>query len=132
MMNKNQNISHKIEDFYKSIIDQDRCAVVICNLDNEIIYMNNAAVENYSKYGGEKLIGKNLLNCHNEESQDKIKKIVEWFAASPEHNIVYTFYDKKKNKDVYIVALRFQEELIGYYEKHEFRNKENMKIYNLW
>jgi hypothetical protein len=94
--------------------------------------MNNAAVENYSKYGGEKLIGKNLLNCHNEESQDKIKKIVEWFAASPEHNIVYTFYDKKKNKDVYIVALRFQEELIGYYEKHEFRNKENMKIYNLW
>ena len=26
--------------FYKSIVDQDRCAVVICNLEHEIIYMN--------------------------------------------------------------------------------------------
>ena len=37
--------------FYKSIIDQDRCAVVICNLKHEIIYMNPAAVLNYEKWG---------------------------------------------------------------------------------
>ena len=39
--------------FYKSIIDQDRCAVVICNLKHEIIYMNPAAVLNYEKWGGD-------------------------------------------------------------------------------
>ena len=53
-------------DYFKSIIDQDRCAVVICNLDHRIIYMNPAAVINYEKYGGEALVGQNLLNCHNE------------------------------------------------------------------
>ena len=47
--------------FYKSIIDQDRCAVVICNLKHEIIYMNPAAILNYKKWGGDKLIGRSLF-----------------------------------------------------------------------
>jgi len=119
-------------DFYKSIIEQDRCSIVICNLRHEIIYMNPAAVEKYSKRGGETLIGQSIMDCHNAESQDKMKKVVEWFAASPEHNIVYTFYNEKQNKDVYMVALRAEGELIGYYEKHEFRNRETMKLYDLW
>ncbi len=119
-------------DFYKSIIDQDRCAVVICNLKHEIIYMNPAAIEHYSKRGGEKLIGQSIMECHNTESREKMKQVVEWFAASSEHNIVYTFYNEKQNKDVYMVALRSDGKLIGYYEKHEFRNKETMKRYDLW
>ena len=57
--------------FYKSIIDQDRCAVVICNLKHEIIYMNPTAVISYAKRGGDKLIGRRLLDCHNPESRDK-------------------------------------------------------------
>lgn len=119
-------------DFYKSIIDQDRCAIVICNLKNEIIYMNPAAIVHYSKWGGEKLIGQSIMECHNAESQEKMKQVVEWFAASSEHNIVYTFYNEKQNKDVYMVALRSDGKLIGYYEKHEFRNRETMKRYDLW
>ena len=118
--------------FFKSIIDQDRCAVVICNLEHEIIYMNPAAISNYSKRGGDKLIGRSIMDCHNAESQEKMKKVIEWFDASPEHNIVYTFYNEKQNKDVYMVALRDGEKLIGYYEKHEFRNREkDMKMYDL-
>ena len=35
--------------FYKSIIDQDANAVVICNFWHEIIYMNPAAVKRYEK-----------------------------------------------------------------------------------
>ena len=119
-------------DFYKNIIDQDRCAVVICNLEHEIIYMNPAAIENYSKRGGEKLLGQNLMDCHNTVSQEKIRQVVEWFAESPEHKLVYTFYNEKQNKDVYMVALRSEGKLIGYYEKHEFRNRETMKPYDLW
>lgn len=118
--------------FYKSIVDQDRCAVVICNLDHEIIYMNPAAVESYAKRGGDKLVGQSLLNCHNAQSNEKIKQVTAWFALSPEHNLVYTFHNKKQNKDVYMVALRDEGKLIGYYEKHEFRNRETMQPYDLW
>ena len=37
--------------YFKSIIDQDRCSVVICNLKHEIIYMNPTAVKSYEKWG---------------------------------------------------------------------------------
>lgn len=36
-------------EFYKSVLDQDRNAIVICNLDHEIIYMNPAAARYYEK-----------------------------------------------------------------------------------
>lgn len=117
--------------FFKSIVDQDTNAVVICNLSHEIIYMNPAAVQRYEKRGGAKLIGQNLLDCHNRESGEKIEQIVRWFAASEENNMVYTFHNEKENKDVYMVALRDGEQLIGYYEKHAYRNPETMKRYDL-
>ena len=118
--------------FYKSIVDQDRASVVICNLKHEIIYMNPAAVTSYAKRGGDKLIGRSLLDCHNPESRDRIQQVVDWFAADERHNIVYTFHNEKQNKDVYMVALRDEGNLIGYYEKHEYRNSETMKPYDLW
>lgn len=117
--------------YFKSIIDQDRNAIVVCNLDHEIIYMNPAATKNYSKWGGSGLVGKNLLNCHNPNSRDMIKKVVEWFGESKKHNIIFTYHNIKHNKDVYMVALRDENgELIGYYEKHEYRNAETEQPYN--
>jgi hypothetical protein len=118
--------------FYKSMADQDRAAVVICNLRHEIIYMNPAAVQNYKKWGGDKLIGASLLDCHNTESREKIERVLDWFSKDESHNIVYTFHNDKQNKDGYIVALRDAGKLIGYYEKHEYRNPETMKLYDLW
>jgi PAS domain-containing protein len=117
--------------YFRSIVDQDRCAVVICNLQHEMIYLNPAAIRNYAKRGGAELIGKSLLDCHNPASVEKIRKTVDWFAASPEHNLVYTYHNEKQNKDVYMVALRDEEKLIGYYEKHEFRDAETMKIFDM-
>ena len=92
-------------NYFKSIIDQDRSSIVICNLKHEIVYMNPTAIKNYEKRGGEKLIGRSLLNCHNAESVKRIQEIVDWFAADENHNLVYTFYNEKQNKDVYMVAL---------------------------
>lgn len=119
-------------NFYKSIVDQDRAAVVICNLQHEIIYMNPAAVQSYGKRGGDKLIGSSLLDCHNSESNEKIQQVVRWFAEDESHNMVYTFHNDKQNKDVYMVALREAGKLIGYYEKHEYRDAETMQLYDLW
>ncbi len=98
---------------------------------HEIIYMNPAAITRYAKWGGGELIGKNLLNCHNEESRKLIKKVLMWFEESREHNIIYTFRNEKENKDVYMVALRDEDgKLIGYYEKHEYRDVEKDELYH--
>lgn len=121
----------ELSKFFKSIIEQDRCAVVICNLQHEIIYMNPAAIARYSKSGGEKLIGKSLLTCHNEKSKEMIEKTIEWFKKSTDNNLVYTYRNEKENKDVYMIALRTDDgTLIGYYEKHEYRDIETMKLYD--
>ncbi len=121
----------ELSKYFKSIIDQDRCAVVICNLEHEIIYMNPAAVMRYAKRGGQALVGQSLLDCHNPQSVEMIEKVVSWFAESTEHNMIYTFRNEKENKDVYMIALRDDNgELTGYYEKHEYRNRETAKLYD--
>ena len=61
-----------------------------------------------------------------------LDKINEAQIVDESHNIVYTFHNEKQNKDVYMVALRDDGKLIGYYEKHEYRNTETMKQYELW
>ena len=117
---------------YKSVLEADKAAVVICDLDHMIIYMNPVAISRYEKWGGEKLIGQSLLNCHNDKSREMILKVLDWFTSSKDNNIVYTSYNEKENKDVYMVALRNDDgELIAYYEKHEYRNRETMKMYDM-
>ena len=118
--------------YFKSMIDQDRCAVVVCDAQHTIIYMNPAAAERYSKHGGSALVGKSVLDCHSPKSCEAIKKVVDRFKSDSGKDIVYTFHNAKENKDVYMVALRDENKnLIGYYEKHEYRDKESMKMYDL-
>lgn len=117
--------------YFKSIVDMDTAAVVICNLSHEIVYMNPAAEARYQKWGGARLVGGNLLACHNEKSQEMIQKVVGWFGESAGNNIVYTAHSNSENKDIYMVALRDETgKLIGYYEKHEYRNPETAQPYN--
>lgn len=114
-------------DLFKSIIETDRAAVVVCDVNHTIVYMNNAAKEKYRK----DLTGCSLLNCHNEKSNENIIKIVDWFKKSAENNMIYTYKNVKQNKDVYMVALRDDGgNLIGYYEKHEYRNPETAAVYD--
>ncbi|MDE6470655.1 MAG: PAS domain-containing protein [Eubacterium sp.] len=121
----------KLSSYFKSIIDQDRSAVVICDLQHTIIYMNPAAIARYSQSGGAQLVGKSLLDCHNAKSGELINQVISWFEKSKDNNIIYTFRNEKENKDVYMVALRDDDgALIGYYEKHEYRSAETMKLYD--
>lgn len=121
-----------LNEIYKSVLEADRAAVVICDLEHRIIYMNPAAARRYEKWGGKELLGKSLLDCHNEKSREMIHKVLDWFKSSENNNIVYTSYNPKENKDVYMVALRSEsKELIGYYEKHEYRDRETKNMYDL-
>ena len=117
---------------FKSVLESDRAAVVICDLEHKIIYMNPVAISRYEKWGGKDLLGRNLLDCHNDKSKEMINRVVDWFKASKDNNLVYTSYNQKENKDVYMVALRDDSgNLIAYYEKHEYRNRETMKMYEM-
>ena len=120
-----------LSPFFKSVLEQDRSAVVLCNLEHTVVYMNPAAVDRYAKYGGMALVGKSLLNCHTTHANEMIKKVVAWFRESKAHNLIYIFRNEKENKDVYMVALRDEAgKLIGYYEKHEYRDRETMGLYD--
>lgn len=120
-----------MEKLFKSVLDQDRASVVICDLNHTIVYMNKSAIQRYSKRGGEKLVGQSLLECHNEQSNEMINKVIDWFSEDVNNNMIYTFRNMKENKDVYMVALRDEEKkLIGYYEKHEYRDVESALVYD--
>ena len=122
----------ELSRFFKSIIDQDPMPIVICDLTNIIVYMNPAAIEAYGDDGGEKLIGLLIFDCHSLASAEKIDRVVKWFAEGPENNVIHTFYDEKRGKDVYMVALRDDGgRLIGYYEKHESRIRDDSPFYGM-
>ena len=122
----------ELTPFFRSVLEQDRAPVVLCDLHHTIVYMNPAAQAHYEKYGGAALLGKSLMRCHPPKAREIIEKELLWFSQSKEHNIVYEFRNDEENKDVYTVALRDEDgQLIGYYEKHEFRTRETGKLYDM-
>ena len=122
-----------LNPFFKSIIDQDPVPVVICGVDHTILYLNPAAIRAHADRGGEAMVGQSLLDCHNPESNRRIQQVVDWFRADERHNRVYTAHRDKFNRDQYMVALRDDDgTLIGYYEKHEYRNPETAPLYDLY
>ena len=117
-----------INVFFKSVIDSDSAPVVICDLEHNVVYMNPASVARYHT----DITGKSIKSCHNADSNHKIDRVVAWFKESEDNNVVFTPRNDKENKDVYMVALRDETgALIGYYEKHEYRNKETAELYEL-
>lgn len=118
--------------YFKSMADQDTSPLVICDERHTVIYMNPAACQRYQSAGGAGLLGRSLLECHGKGSSEIIQRVVDWFQADPTHNRVHTFYNDKENKDVYMIALRDEQgKLIGYYEKHEYRNIDLTPFYQL-
>lgn len=120
-----------LEQIFRSVFEQDEAPVVLCSLDHTIVYMNPAAAKRYASSGGYALVGNTLMGCHSKKANEMIFKVVDWFAESIEHNKVFTFYNEKENKDVYMIALRDDnKKLIGYYERHMYRNRESGKLYD--
>lgn len=116
-----------LNKLFKSILNQDQAPIVVCDMESVIVYMNPSAIARYHK----DLTGSNLKDCHNAKSNEMIEKVLAWFKTSRDNNMVYTYHNDKENKDVYMVALRDEEgNLIGYYEKHEYRNRETGRMYD--
>ena len=117
----------KLYKLLKSVLEQDLAPVVVCDMDDIIVYMNPSAIERYHK----DLTGKSIKDCHPASANEMIDKVVAWFKESKDNNIIYTYRNDEENKDVYMVALRDDDgTLIGYYEKHEYRNRETAGLYD--
>ena len=117
-----------LEQLFKSILEQDKAPVVVCDMQSTVLYMNPAAIARYHV----DLTGRSVKSCHPAAANEKIDRVLAWLGESTENNIVYTFRNDQENKDVYMVALRDAEgKLIGYYEKHEYRNRETMRLYDM-
>lgn len=51
-------------------------SLTVCDTKGVIVYMNPLSVEMFSKDGGSLLVGKSLYDCHNEESNKYIRKML--------------------------------------------------------
>jgi transcriptional regulator with PAS, ATPase and Fis domain len=60
-------------DWYSEL----NAAVTVCDRQGIIVFMNKCAIEQFAKYGGEKLVGKNLLECHPEPSKSKLQLMLK-------------------------------------------------------
>ncbi len=119
---------HTCTPFFKSLIDQDTAPIVICDMESMVVYMNPAAIARYKV----DLTGRSVKSCHPKEANEKIDRVLDWFRKDKSHNCVYTFRNDQENKDVYMIALRDDEgNLIGYYEKHAYRDREQMELYEM-
>ncbi|SYZ73125.1 PAS fold domain protein [Candidatus Zixiibacteriota bacterium] len=56
--------------------EEINAAVTICDTTGIIIYMNKKAVATFAADGGADLIGKNLFDCHSDESIEKLKDLI--------------------------------------------------------
>lgn len=117
-----------LNQLIKAVLEQDSAPVVICDMDSIVRYMNPAAVEHYHR----DLTGSDVRGCHPPHANALIEQVLDWFRQGKENNKVYTYRNDREDKDVYMIALRnVQGELIGYYEKHEYRRRETAELYDM-
>ena len=57
-------------------INELDASITVCNTEGMIIDMNQKAIQTWEKYGGEELIGKNLIDCHPEPAKSKLKELL--------------------------------------------------------
>ncbi len=56
--------------------EQLPCSVTICDRDYTVLYLNERSAEVNAKDGGKALVGRNLLDCHPPEAQEKLRKVM--------------------------------------------------------
>ena len=105
------------ESFYRTLLDSIRNPIVFCNMDDRMVYMNHAAEVHYKKWGGLKILGQSVMDCHKPESRKTIAEIKEQFRKDPD--LIELLYSEKTENRIWMRAVRENGELIGYYERYE-------------
>lgn len=99
------DIERIIPDWAKEM----NCAVTVCDIDGFIIYMNDKAKETFARHGD--LIGKNLMDCHNDKSKEIIRHLMETGGDN-----AYTIQKGSIRKMIYQTAWRLDGIVAGLVE----------------
>lgn len=71
-------------------------AITVCDIDGIILSMNEKSCKTFADSGGSSLAGTNLMACHPEKAQARIRELIE-----KEETNVYTIEKKGKKKLIY-------------------------------
>ncbi|MBM4467083.1 MAG: PAS domain-containing protein [Chloroflexi bacterium] len=97
-----------------AILDSLKDPLLFADTEHMIRYLNKAAITYYSE--GESLLGRSLLDCHNEQSQRQIIEILAAMQAGEEERLIT---DNEKHR-IYMRAVRGPDgQVLGYYERYE-------------
>ncbi len=97
-----------------AILDSLKDPLLFADTDHVTRYMNRAAVEYYDE--GQELIGRSLLECHNERSQEMMVDILAAMHAGEEERLIT---DNEEHR-IYMRAVRDQDgRVLGYFERYE-------------
>lgn len=97
-----------------AILDSLKDPVLVADPNHIVRYMNRAAASYYEQ--GEALLGTNLLDCHNEQSQ---QMMVEILAAMHQGLDEQLITDNEQHR-IYMRVVRDPNgNVLGYYERYE-------------
>jgi DUF438 domain-containing protein len=98
-----------------SFMDSLKNPFLFADTEHVIRYMNKAAIAHYDE--GEALLGRSLMDCHNEQSR---KIIIEILKAMQEEGIDERLITDDEKHRIYMRAVRDGSgKLLGYYERYE-------------
>lgn len=98
-----------------AILDSLQDPILVADTEHVTRYMNQAAVEFYE--GGESLMDRSLLDCHNTGSQ---QMMIEILAAMQGEGLEERLITDEEGQRVYMRAVRDATgAVLGYYERYE-------------
>ena len=97
-----------------ALLDSLRDPLLFADTDHVIRYMNTSAIEHYDE--GKSLIGRSVLDCHNEQSQETIVEVLTAMHIGEEERLITDSEEQR----IYMRAVRDADgQLLGYYERYE-------------
>ncbi len=102
-----------------AILDSLKDPILFADTEHVTRYMNKAAIAHYEE--GEDLIGRSLLDCHNERSRQMMIGILAEMREGLEERLIT---DNEKHR-IFMRAVRGTEgQVLGYYERYESPKRE--------
>lgn len=92
-------------------IEELPASITVCDTSGVILEMNARAAQAYARFGGKKLIGTNMSDCHPEAARGKLKELMDARRTN-----VYTIERNGVRKLVYQAPWRKDGQYAGYVE----------------
>jgi PAS domain-containing protein len=97
-----------------AILDSLKDPVLFADTEHVTRYMNKAAIAHYEE--GESLIGRSLLDCHNERSRQTMIEILAGMHQGLEERLIT---DDEEHRIYMRVVRDVEGGVLGYYERYE-------------